>query len=215
MAKYTGLVNIFNSETGDTVFERTLTFDEIVDHFIAERPRLLGGTTGKGVIVTLKNVGQIMKSVVEKKTVGKKSAAPPHNEMRERVIKWHAKGWTNSQIAQKVGITPQAVGKHVLKAGLTPNKKGLHGADTEDTEPEVAKVQEPKEPEYVAEEKSELVSLHDKKALSLEEYLDLREAMSGHDFMSSSYALTHKLSPREVNKAIRHENYDAYIEDFS
>jgi hypothetical protein len=48
--------------------------------------------------------------------------------------------------------------------------------------------------------------------LSSEEYGDLRDAMNDMEFQSIPYALTHKLSPKEVNKAVRSSSYEEYID---
>ncbi len=48
--------------------------------------------------------------------------------------------------------------------------------------------------------------------LTEDQYDELRDAMHDRDFMSAKYALTHKLSPREVNAAIRSTDYEDYLE---
>ncbi len=44
------------------------------------------------------------------------------------------------------------------------------------------------------------------------QYEKLRDAMHDREFMSAKYALTNKLSPREVNAAIRSTDYEDYLE---
>ncbi len=51
------------------------------------------------------------------------------------------------------------------------------------------------------------------RALSNEEYLDLRAAMQDKEFQSARYSLVNKLSPKEVNKAVVSKSYDEYIEN--
>lgn len=51
--------------------------------------------------------------------------------------------------------------------------------------------------------------------LSTEEYEELRSAMLDREFQSAPYALTHKLSPKEVNRAVKSVDYDDYIADES
>ncbi len=50
------------------------------------------------------------------------------------------------------------------------------------------------------------------KDLTQEQYDELRDAMHDREFMSAKYALTHELSPREVNAAIRSTDYEDYLE---
>lgn len=45
---------------------------------------------------------------------------------------------------------------------------------------------------------------------SREDYDKVRDAMHQRDFMSNQYALTQKLSPKEVNAAVRSTDYDDY-----
>jgi hypothetical protein len=45
------------------------------------------------------------------------------------------------------------------------------------------------------------------------EYDELREAMLDREFQSAKYALVHKLSPREVNAAVRSADYADYLDD--
>lgn len=51
------------------------------------------------------------------------------------------------------------------------------------------------------------------RSLTENEYAALRDAMNDRDFMSAKYALTHRLSPREVNIAVRSLDYEDYLND--
>ena len=52
----------------------------------------------------------------------------------------------------------------------------------------------------------------DPKALTEEQYDDLRDAMHDREFQSARYSLVNKLPPKEVNAAIRSSDYDAYVD---
>lgn len=60
--------------------------------------------------------------------------------------------------------------------------------------------------------KESAVEVAARRALSSEEYDELRTAMNDSQFQSGRYALTNRLSPKEVNLAIESADYDAYIE---
>lgn len=48
------------------------------------------------------------------------------------------------------------------------------------------------------------------KPLSLEQFSKVREAMHDKDFQSARFALTNKMSPAEVNKAVRSASFEEY-----
>lgn len=49
-------------------------------------------------------------------------------------------------------------------------------------------------------------------AIGPDRYKAIREAMLDKEFMSGRYAMTNKLSPREVNAAVRSKDYSDYLE---
>ena len=51
-----------------------------------------------------------------------------------------------------------------------------------------------------------------KDPLTAEQYGELRQNMLDREFQSARYALTRKLSPREINLAVRSANYQNYLE---
>jgi hypothetical protein len=48
--------------------------------------------------------------------------------------------------------------------------------------------------------------------LSIEQYDDIRAAMHDREFQSGKYSLSHKLSPKEVNAAVRSSTYQNYLD---
>ena len=48
--------------------------------------------------------------------------------------------------------------------------------------------------------------------LSEDEFADVKIAQLDREFMSGPYALSHKISPKEVNLAVMNPSYAAYIE---
>ena len=50
-------------------------------------------------------------------------------------------------------------------------------------------------------------------ALGPDRYEAIREAMNDREFQSAEYALVHKLSPREVNAAVRSADYTDYLDN--
>ena len=51
-----------------------------------------------------------------------------------------------------------------------------------------------------------------KAALGPDRYKAIREAMRDKEFQSARYALVNKVSPKEVNAAVRSKDYDDYLE---
>lgn len=110
-------------------------------------------------------------------------------ERTVKILELAAKGVKPQVIADKLGCSKQTVYNTITRkgGGMSTIRKGA---------PAPAATPAP-----------------DTKPLGVDQYDQLRAAMYDRDFSSAKYALTHRLSPREVNAAIRSSSYDDYIDN--
>lgn len=285
-------------QDGNMVLDHAVTAEQVIV-ILAEALKVPKDPVTAGTVLIItppvaeKKAVKQMKEEVSKWRKSASADVNPskYHDLHDRVVKWHAKGWTNSQIAEKCGVTPQAVGKHLSKAGLSPNKKEKHEIvkeamdstrtgrgtnncslcgksghkkskcpdgnhhgelrkefreesslspelqerikdmrDQDLTTSEIAKnlsaelhldegalrnevekVMSRSSDKYRAPQPENFADVKGR-ALSAEEFSDLHIAMLDKEFMSGSYALSHRLSPREVNLAVISASYQEYID---
>lgn len=78
-----------------------------------------------------------------------------------------------------------------------PQGKGMHPDNQRDAQPS---------------ERSDSMEAPRSVAFNVDRYEAVREAMQDHDFQSAKYALTNRLSPKEVNATVRSTDYENYLE---
>lgn len=140
---------------------------------------------------------------------GEATAAKPVKEnTRERVLKWHGKGKDSAWIAMKLGVSPAAVCYHLKNAGLSGNGAAKSkGVAAKGAEQKAEKKQKDAPGQHLSGD-----GIIHIPPLSEEQYDALREAMQDKEFMSARYALVNKVSPREVNHAVRSTSYNDYLD---
>ncbi len=204
MAKYSGSITIFD-ENSDIAYERNLSSDEIIETLLNRSEATPEEKEEEEYIA--------QKPKKAKKKGARKSGRGLDPDVRDAVVRAIQAGKKAGEIAENEGIEVSQVytiKAQLKKEGNAPKKSRTQRAaeaplsDAELNAPYVA-------PEEKKEEEPTIVG----KPLSEEEYNDLKTAMQDKEFQSGRYALTHRLSPREINKAVPSADYQTYIDDLS
>lgn len=219
--KYAGSISIYD-DNGQEVWGRDLTQDEIIDAILtpqeateeveetpapkkkkkAKAAEVPGKKKGQKVCKICGTPGHIAKTCSKGNSRGLPNAATRKEEeensalapeVRERIKDMRDRDLTSTEIAKE------------LAAELN--------MDFEAMKAEVQKVVSRGAGNYLArgESSDEAAGAAVAEPLTREEYDQLRDAMYDREFQSAQYSLVNKLPPREINAAIKSEDYAGYI----
>lgn len=116
--------------------------------------------------------------------LGQQAESSLSDELKDRIRDMRDHEMTTTEIAEKLAIELDW--------------------DVEETKKEVERV--------MSRHASRVIEQKAGAAIGPDRFKAIRDAMHGRDFSSAAYALTNKLSPKEVNAAVRSTDYTNYLD---